>query len=181
MKNSRHWSWALIILVLTTPSFSTLGFAQKIKVGYDKTADFSKYKTYTWAQPDTPVTRPILYASVQGTIDDALKSKGLTRIDKNGDLTLIAAGGIGMGVNMPPPPNMNTTNWSGQDDPSVLMDPLVAEGSLILEFIDRTQNKMIWRGTVTENVDPEMAKALPRIEKAIVKLLKRYPPKRSSY
>jgi hypothetical protein len=175
MINCRCWLLTLILVVLATSSF-----AQKIKVGYDKSANFSKYKTYTWAKPDAPITRPLLYQNVVGQIDDELKAKGLQRTDKDGDLTVIAAGGMGLGYNMPPALGMNVAYWSGEEDPQVLTAPMVAEGTLILQFVDRSENKLIWRGTVTENLDPEMAKSLPRIEKAISKLLKAYPPKRSS-
>jgi hypothetical protein len=95
-------------------------------------------------------------------------------------LPLIAAGGIGFGYNMPSAQEMNAAYWSGVEDPEILTAPMVDEGTLILEFVDRGQNKMVWRGTAKENLDPEMAKALPHIEKAIVKLLKEYPPKHSS-
>jgi hypothetical protein len=175
MKNGRCWFLAFIVVGLATS-----GFPQKIKVGYDKSADFSKYKTYTWAKPETPITRPLLYQNVVGQIDDELKAKGLQRTEKDGDLTLIAAGGIGFGYNMPPALGMNIAYWSGEEDPQILTAPLVGEGTLVLEFVDRGQNKMIWRGTAKENLDPEVAKSLPHIEKAITKLLRGYPPKRSS-
>jgi hypothetical protein len=172
---SRHRFLAFLLVCLATS-----GFAQKIKVGYDKSANFSNYRTYTWAKPVMPITRPLVYQEVVGTIDDELKSKGLQRTDKDGDLTLIAAGGIGFGYNMPSAQEMNAAYWSGAEDPEILTAPMVDEGTLILEFVDRGQNKMVWRGTAKENLDPEMAKALPHIEKAIVKLLKEYPPKHSS-
>ena len=140
MKNGRYWLWALIGVVLTTS-----GFAQKISVGYDKSVDFSKFKTYTWAKPQAPITRPLLYENVMGTIDDELKAKGLQRTEKDGDLTLIAAGGIGFGYNMPPALGMNVAYWTGREDPMILMAPMVAEGALILEFADRSDNKMIWQ------------------------------------
>jgi hypothetical protein len=37
---------------------ATVSFAQKVEVGYDKSTDFSKYKTYTRAEPAMPPTRP---------------------------------------------------------------------------------------------------------------------------
>jgi len=175
MKNGRGWFLTWIVLGLAVSTF-----AQKIKIGYDKSADFSKYKTYTWAKLETPTTRPLLYQNVVGQIDDELKAKGLQRTEKDGDLILIAAGGIGFGYNMPPAPGMNAAYWSGKEDYQILTAPLVGEGTIILEFVDRAQNTMIWRGTAKENLDPEMAKSLPHIEKAITKLLEGYPPKRSS-
>jgi len=174
MKNGRGCMLAVIVLI-----FATHGFAQKIKVGYDKSIDFSKYKTYTWAKPDSPITHPLLYQNTVDQIDQELKPKGLQRTEKGGDLTLIAAGGIGFGYNQPPAAEMNAAFWAGEEDPQILTAPLVGEGTLILEFVDRTLNKMVWRGTATEDIDPELAKSLPRIEKAVTKLLKAYPPKRS--
>ncbi len=40
------------VLAFIVTAFVASGFAQKVKVGYDKSAAFSKYKTYTWATPD---------------------------------------------------------------------------------------------------------------------------------
>jgi hypothetical protein len=188
MKKGRCCLWAWLIVA----GLTTSGLAQKVKVGYDKSADFSKYKTYTWAKLQAPPTRPLLYEVVVGTIDDQLKAKGFERTDENGDLTLIAAGGIGFGNNLPlgtpilstydgPPPNMNATMWTGADASAVLVATTVAQGTLVLEFVDRSQNKAIWNGTAAQNLDPEQKKkALDLVEKAIVKLLKGFPPKGSS-
>lgn len=182
----------LLLAWFIIAGLTTSGFAQKVKVGYDKSADFSKYRTYTWAKPQTPPTRPLLYETVVGTIDDQLKAKGLERTDKNGDLTLIAAGGIGFGYNLAagtpilstydgPPPTMNATMWTGSDGSGALLAPAVAQGTLILEFVDRNQNKAIWNGTVAQNLDPgKKDKSLDLVQKAIVKLLKGFPPKGSS-
>jgi Domain of unknown function (DUF4136) len=174
MRNGRCWLLTVILVGLATS-----GFTQKIKIGYDKSVDFSKYKTYTWAKPAMPVTRPLLYDNVVDQVDEILKSRGLARTEKDGDLTLIAAGGIGFGYNQPPQFAVDAAFWTG-DTAYIATEPLVAEGTLILELIDRGRNKMVWSGTAKENLDPEMAKALPHIEKAIDKLLKEYPPKHSS-
>ena len=71
---TQRWSktFACVFLVALT----TVGFAQKVKVGYDKSMDFSKYKTYTWAPLGVPITRPLLYQTIVNTIDGELESKG---------------------------------------------------------------------------------------------------------
>jgi hypothetical protein len=175
MKIGRSSLLGLIAAVFITP-----GFAQKIRIGYDKSVDFSKYKTYTWAKPEAPAQRPLLYLNVVSQIDDELKAKGLQRTEENGDLTLVGAGGIGFGYNMPPAFEMEAAYWSGKEDLGALTAPMVGEGTLILEFVDRSKNKMIWRGTATEKLDPSVVKSLPRIEKTVSKLVKAYPPKSSS-
>jgi hypothetical protein len=190
MKNGRCRVFAFIPFILM--ALTTSGFAQKIKVGYEKGIDFSKYKSYTWAKPQVPITRPLLYETVVGTIDEELRAKGLERTEKDGDLTLIAAGGLEYGSNLAagtpilpvyggPPPDMSSTMWTGASPSSPMSGPLVAQGTLILEFVDRSANRVIWNGAVKRNFDPEQKnKSLDQVEKAIVKLLKGFPPKGSS-
>ena len=174
MKNVRC-CWVVGLMVLT---IATSGFAQKIKIGYDKSVDFSKYKTYTWMKPDFPPTRPELYQIVTSSIDDELRDKGLTKVDANGDLSLSASGGIGFGYNTPAWANQNFGVWAGETP--ILLAPQVGEGSLTLQFLDRSQNKLVWSGTALQNLDPDQKeKSLNLVIKAIIKLLKPFPPKHS--
>lgn len=169
---------------------STIAFAQKVKVGYDKSVDFSRFHTYTWAEPDKPPARPLLYANIVGVVDDELKAKGLVN-GSNGDLILVPAGGMEFGLNTagsaPVTPNFNgpmpaldATMWTGAGGPSNLMAMYVPEGTLMLTFVDRGANKIIWSGTVTEKLDLEKKmKSLERINKAVTKLIQQFPPKKN--
>jgi len=177
---------ALLVLLATST------FAQKVKVGYDKAATFSNYKTYAWAAPSTPSNRPVLREMVIGIVDNELKSKGLSRVENDGDLVLVGNGGMEYGLNQAastpilptyagPPPTVDVTMWTGATGPSALMAPTVPEGTLALEFVDRATNKMVWSGTVSQKLDIEnKKKSLDLIEKGIVKLFKQFPPKASS-
>lgn len=169
---------------------STLAFAQKVKVGYDKSVDFSRFHSYTWAEPDKPPARPLLYANIVGVVDDELKAKGLVNAS-NGDLILVPAGGMEFGLNTaastPVAPNFNgpmpaldATMWIGAGGPSNLMAMYVPEGTLMLTFVDRSANKIIWSGNVAEklNVEQKM-KSLERINKAVTKLIQQFPPKKN--
>ena len=171
-KGRRQFLACFIVVGLTT-----CGFSQKTKIGYDKSADFSKYKTYTWAKPDHPIMRPQLFQDVVATIDQDLQTKGLTRVDGHGDLCLSAAGGIDFGYNAPPTATMDPVMWQGEFGAPVLNAPLVAQGSLTLQFI--AGSKMVWKGTVMQKLDPEQKdQALVLAQKAIDKLLKGFPPRR---
>ena len=184
MKNTPKGFWTCFCMVALT----SVALAQKVEVGYDKSADFSKYKTYTLAEPAMPPTRPMLYATVMSTIDGELGSKGYSRVDKDGDLTLIHAGGIGFAIVvsggaplsptfMGPAPSMNATMWTGAHGGGELM-PAVPDGTLVLEFVDRATNRVVWSGTVSQKLDIEKKnKSLELASKAITKLLKQFPPK----
>ena len=46
-----------IWVCILAASFSLNAFCQKVKVGYDKSVEFTRFKSYTWAEPSMPVTR----------------------------------------------------------------------------------------------------------------------------
>jgi hypothetical protein len=165
------------------------GFAQKVKVGYDKGTDFSKFKTYSWAEPAMPATRQALFEAVVGQVEIQLEGKGLTKVPKDGDLTLTPSGGVDYGfagvASTPilptyggPPPSINGGMWTGASGPSGA-GVYVPEGTLVLTFVDRTSNKVVWSGSVKQKLDIEQKdKSLELADKAVIKLLKKFPGKK---
>lgn len=185
MKKIPSQLWLCLFLC----AFATTAFAQKVNVGYDKSVDFSRYKTYTWAEPAMPPTRPMLYSTVVGSVDEELKTRGLQRVEKDGDLILTPAGGVEFGISGaagtpilstygPQPAAADATMWTGAGGSANLTSSYVPKGTLQLQFIDRSTNKIVWNGTVSEKLDVEnKQKSLDRIYKAIAKLIKEFPPK----
>lgn len=179
-----------VCIYLSIAAFPVAAFAQKVRVGYDKGVDFLKFKTYTWAAPTMPVTRPLVYASVVGWVDQELKTKGFVRVEQNSDLVLIPSGGVEFGINQAAstpilptyggvPLVVDANMWTGATGSSNLMAPYVPEGTLVLTFADRPSNKVVWTGTVTEKLDIEnKEKSFERVDKAIRKLLKQFPPRK---
>ena len=176
---------AFLLLAGLAPSV----VGQKVKVGYDKTVDFSKYKTYTWAEPTMPPTRPFVHGAVVDSVDYELKNKGLQRTDKDGDLLLAGAGGIAFGASAAagapvlsvygsPPIFPTTSVWTGSSGTLPTATSYVPQGALQLQFVDRATNRVVWNGNVSTNLDMERQKeSLDRIYKGITKLLKGFPPK----
>jgi len=178
---------ACTLLLLT--GIATSLSAQKVKVGYDKSVDFSNYKTYSWAEPTTPVSRPLLYTMVVGSIDSELEKRGLQRVDKDGDLIVASGGGIEFGTNaaaptpiLPsyaqPPLAPDSTMWTGDTFVVNRTSIYVPQGTLQLQFVDRSANKIVWNGMVFQKLDMEKkSESLKLVTKAIVKLLEKFPPK----
>ncbi len=159
--------------------------AQKVKVGYDKSTDFSKYHTYSWVN-DSSTELTLRRAAIMAEIDYALKQRGLEAVDEGGDLLLAAAGSIGgdiggqhQEVMRPVPADVyypTATAWSGVP---AAAGNYVISGTLVLDFIDRTTKTLVWQGSVSEKVDTEnRSKNMERLRKAIAKLVERFPPKK---
>lgn len=87
-------------LFLFIASISLSALAQRIRVGYDKGTDFVTSKTFSWEQPGMPVTSPLLFEKVVGSVDMDLKDRGLARVERDGDLLLIPAGAMEFGPNV---------------------------------------------------------------------------------
>ncbi|HKF46119.1 MAG TPA: DUF4136 domain-containing protein [Terracidiphilus sp.] len=177
----------LHLLVFAFAVASTCASAQKVDVGYDKSVDFSRYKTYTLEQPAADPARPLLYANVVGAIQHELEARGLASQAADGDLTLILSGGVGYGlsgVSMTNPcpnckaPLRDPMEWTGKSAPAggTGGKPL-PKGTLQVTFVDRATNKAVWSGTVNQKLDPDnKEKSLNKLNEAIAKLLAEFPP-----
>ena len=162
--------------------------AQKIKIGYDKSVDFSKYKTYSTHTAGKPEERPLLYSTISNSIYQTMKSKNFEQVPNGGDLFLICNGGFDIASNakagapiLPtydgPPLAYDATMWTGAQGSANGSSVSVPQGTLILTFADPNTHKVIWSGSVMLNLDIEQKdESLKRIDRATAKLLSKFPP-----
>ena len=62
-------------------------FAQEVQFDYDRSADFSAYKTYQWVDyRAVQVGDQLLDQEIKRAMDSQLAGKGLRRVDSGGDL-----------------------------------------------------------------------------------------------
>jgi hypothetical protein len=176
--------WILPVLALF---LATSAFAQEVKFTFDKTVDFSMYKTYRWEKHpmmkdfDEPTLRQLGAA-----FDAALVKSGLTRskTDK-ADLVIVyqvavqqekEATSYIVGWNMGP-------GWGGvwytNLGPVATVSSSFDLGSVALDMFDPLKEELIWRGIVSKVVDKDAKpdKKQNNINKAANKLMKNYPPK----
>lgn len=133
--------------------FSFYGVAQDVKVEPNKTADFTRFKTFSFGESEiiTPkdrrvVDEDVLNMWVRGAITNELTQKGLTKLDSAGDLTvsyivgtvaLTESSYLGpMGVS----PTDRNQVWNRQYD----------QGNLVVDLHDRS-NILMWRIAGTLN------------------------------
>ena len=163
--------------------------AQKVKVGHDKSVDFSRFSTYTWSDISPRPAHPLLWQTIVMTVDTELQGKGWHKVEKDGDLTLMPEGGIDFNLSgasgtpiVPtysgPPPAINATMWTGAEG-GTNVATWESEGTLVLTFVHRTDNKIVWRGSVSQKLDnTDKGKSLDLASKAVSKLLRTFPAKK---
>ncbi len=158
--------------------------AQKVKVEYDKSLDFSKFKTYTWGPIDA-VARPLLAASILGAIEEELVKKGLHKAESNPDVFLEIYGSVDSDISV----TYSNPLYSGMGgipsfDSGFVMWGIMAggttavtvhKGQLVVDVIDAAQKKLVWRGIATDNLSDNREKLVKQTNKAVEKMFKQYP------
>lgn len=174
----------LVALFLLSAAPSSL--AQKVQVGYDKSADFSRFKTYSWIPAETPSTNPLVATMVNLDIDHELAQKGLTKVDHDPDLLVKSYGGGedvkgGFAANDPGhaatggAPITTASSWGGSLPATPV--PQVMHGSITVDLVDARQKQLVWRGTARGKMDYQNhSKLLDQASKAVTAIFKKYPP-----
>jgi hypothetical protein len=157
---------------------SGLVSAQDIKTNYVPGTDFSKYKTYKWVtiegaeQPNQIVDQQIKQA-----VDSALTSKGLTKTDDDkADMF------VGYQVSISHQQEWNAYGmgggWRFGGGMATATSSTIQIGTLGLDFYDPSPKQLLWRGQATKTLNPskDPEKNQERLNKAMAKLLKDFPP-----
>jgi len=181
------------ILVMAACLSSGVSFAATAGFNFDRSADFSKYKTYRFIELKGAVDplNEIEKVQVRRALEKALAERGLEPGGE--DAHLGVAYQVGFGNNQ----QYTTYNsggpwgygpgwgrgwgwgWGGAGGISQTTSSTVIMGTLLLDMYDITEHRLVWQGQVSETVDPlrDPEKRLKRLDNALEKMLKYYPPK----
>jgi hypothetical protein len=174
----------IAILVLVASS----ALAQDVRYNFDKTADFSKFKTYTWVTlKDAAKLDDITEKNIKTAVDTQLASKGLTRVDGDqADLYVGIQAAVGQDKQFTSyssgwgyGPGWYGGGWYGPGGSTTTgQTSTIYTGQLTLDFYDSANHDLIWRGVVSKTIDPKAKpeKQQKNLDKAVAKLLKNYPP-----
>jgi hypothetical protein len=183
---SRLYAKLVTALALLLALSAVAAARDKITATWDKSLDFSKFKTYNWA-PHGAVSHPILAADVAGAIEDELNARGLKKVQTNPDLIIQVYGSVDseetlysndplyMGTGGIPPFDPSMTGpafvgWYGNTS------VVVQKGQMVIDLIDAANKKLAWRSIAMESIsshDPD--KLMKEVNNAITQMFKKYP------
>jgi hypothetical protein len=158
---------------------------------FDRSADFTRYRTFAWGKSEVNVKNPVhnsklINKNIKTTVENELAKRGISRNDRNPDFTISyhtyteqkqeATGGNYYGYPFSPfrfyPYGFG---WAlhpyGTATPRTMT---FTEGTLIIDITDSKTNELVWRGTVSGNVD-NVSNLEKQIRKGIKAILKKYP------
>jgi hypothetical protein len=173
LMNVQRTIFASLGLVLL---FATASFAQQVKTDYDRSADFSQYKTFCWEKVQTQ--DPLLVDRIKESVNAALTAKGWTPVNSGGDVSIIA---------IEVTHNQQTLNtfyngfgggwrWGGGFGNATTTTETYKVGTLVVDLFDTKTKKLIWRGSSSDTLSDKSDKNIKNLDKEAKKMFAHFPP-----
>lgn len=153
-------------------------FAQEIKTDYDRNADFSHYKTFSFEKVETE--DPLWVGRITAAIGRELTVKGWTQVASGGDIAIIA---IRMTTDRQTLDHFYDTypGWGwrwGSGYPDAPTTPeTYAVGTLVIDLFDRKTKALLWRGSAKRTLSDSSTKTIKNFDKSVQELFKEFPSK----
>jgi pimeloyl-ACP methyl ester carboxylesterase len=163
--------------------FTTASFAQQVKTDYDRSTDFSQYKSYSWENVNT---QNLLWVDrIKTAVNSALAAKGWTQAESGGNVSIMAmemtqshqtlntyydsfGGGWGWGRRFGGGGNGFGESTTTQDTYRV--------GTLVVDLFDSNTKNLIWRGSLSDVLSDKSEKNIKNLNKGVEKLFSHFPP-----
>ena len=170
-----------ISMIAIAISLASISLAQDIKTDYDRNANFSQYKTFSFEKVQTE--NQLWVDRITAAVSSALTAKGLTQVSSGGDISIIA---------MEMTRDHQTLNtfyddfgggwgwrWGGGGEfgQSTTTADTYRVGTLVVDLFDAKSKQLIWRGSESDVLSNKSSKNIKNLDKGVEKLFKEYPGK----
>jgi hypothetical protein len=170
-----------VALVLTVATVAIVACASSIttSVDYDRSVDFSRYRTYGWLP--SRIGNDIFEKRLTAAIDRELAARGLVRSDRP-DLLVAIHGRLSKEVQY----TAYDAGWGygwrrwGARGPTTVRRQEVPVGTLVVDLVDAGEKELVWRGTATSAIDTtaSVEKREAAVRESVGKLFAEYPSSR---
>jgi Domain of unknown function (DUF4136) len=160
--------------------FAGKSSAQQVKTDYDRSADFSQYKTYSWEHVKTQ--DPLYVDRIKNSVNAALAAKGWTQVDSGGDVSIVAMeitrdqqtlntfyNGFGGGW------GWRRFGGGGFGEATTTTETYKV-GALVIDLFDSKTKKLLWRGISSDTLSNNSNQNIKNLDKGVDKLFKQFPP-----
>jgi Domain of unknown function (DUF4136) len=168
----------VIVLIGLVLFLANASFAQQVKTDYDRAANFSQYKTYSWEKVQTP--DPLWVDRIRTAVNAALAAKGWTQVESGGDISIIA-----MDMNR----NHQTVStyyddfgggwrWRsfGGFGESTTTSETYTVGTLVVDLFDAKTKNLVWRGVSSGMLSDKSDQNINNLNRGVQKMFQHFPP-----
>lgn len=149
----------------------------RVSVDADPQANFSAFRTYSWAYASAPEgVNPLLTQRVRAAIDKTLAARGYTQADP---------GDFAVGFTLGARNRVETTTlggygayyrpWGGWGGVAQVDVRNVTDGTLTIDIYDATTKAAVWNGQATKEVRTDQI-AQEKVDAAVEAVLAKFPP-----
>jgi Domain of unknown function (DUF4136) len=155
---------------------------QRVRTDFDPRAPFPNYKTFMWIRPPRIQTDPFMEPRLMEAVNAALTAKGWQLVTEGADVGLVAHvatherhtletfyDGFGGG--------WGWHHWGAGFGTAYTTDQPYEVGTLVLDMFDTHTKQLVWRGLATDTLSEKPDKDTKKLNKAVDKLFKDFPPK----
>lgn len=171
---------ALFVLIATIFLFATDSSARQVKTDYDRSANFSQYKTYSWEHVKTK--DPLDVDRVKSAVNAALAAKGWTEVESGGD------GPIAVIEMTRDQQTLNTFydgfggGWGsrrfggGGFAEATTTTETYKVGTLVVDLFDTKSKKLLWRSASSDTLSSNSGKNIKNLDQGVEQMFKKFPP-----
>ena len=162
--------------------FAAASFGGQVQTDYDRSTDFSQYKTYSWTKVQT---KDALWVDrIKAAVNSALAAKGWTEVKSGGAVSIMA---------MEMTTDHRTLNtyydnfeggwgwrWGGGFGDSFGTATTTEEpykvGTLVVDLFDTNTKKLIWRASASDTLSDKSDKNIKHLDRNVKKMFDHFPP-----
>src|ERR1700719_874730 len=174
---------AVLVLLGMMLVFAGTASAQQVKTDYDRNANFTQYKTYSWEQVKTKDTLDV--DRIKSAVNAALTAKGWTQVPSSGDVSIIALeitqnqqtlntfyDGFGGGWGWR---RFGGGGFGSFGDATTTTDTYQV-GTLVVDLFDTKTKQLLWRGSASDTLSNNSNKNIKNLDNGVQKMFKQFPP-----
>ena len=162
-------------IALAVLALAGCGSSVEVSTDFDRAANFTGYKTYTWRE-GTALPNPLNASRLVAAVDEQFKAKGLTKVETGGDILVTYHASADKEVQVDTFNSGATYGCWGGCSQSTTVRPITV-GTLIVDIVDGKTNKMLWRGTASDAVSTKPEENASKIQEGVARMFQNFPPK----
>src|SRR5580692_8607352 len=154
--------------------------AQQVKTDYDRSANFTQYKTYSWEHVKTK--DPLFVVRIKNAVNVALAAKGWTQVESGGDVSIVAVQVTSNQETLNTFYNGFGGGWGwrrfggGGFGEATTTTETYKVGSLVVDLFDAKTKTLIWRGSSSDTLSDNAQKNTKNLDKGVQKMFAHFPP-----
>lgn len=170
MKSRRTmFAWMAFLFFLPLAAHS-----QKVTVDWDHSLQsFTTFKTYAWVKPLRPTSSPLMDQRIVAAIDDQLSAKGLQKVEGTADILVTYNAGLRQERSASA---MGMGRFRMGGGMATINQNIANIGTLVVDISGGRTRALIWRGTAEDTLSGQPDKNSKKINTAVAKMFKKYPP-----